>query len=235
MGIGNSLKDYYDQRASSYEEMYRRQDSVWQQEITEIKKCLSTLFQGSDILEIACGTGYWTQFVSQYCRSITAIDISRRSLTIARRKDYACSVELKEHDAFQLATLKQQFTGAMAAFWFSHIARDRLDRFLVELHKVLLPKSPVFFVDNVFVPGIGGELVRIQGDSLNTYKKRQSAEEEPFLILKNYYSEDNLLEVFQHHNVSLNPANIFYGKRFWFLLYKSGNVIDWIHSPKDNP
>jgi ubiquinone/menaquinone biosynthesis C-methylase UbiE len=220
MGIGSSLKDYYDQRAKSYEEMYRRQDLAWQQEITEIKKCLSTLFQGCDILEIACGTGYWTQFVSQHCQSITAIDISRRSLAIARRKDYACSVELKEHDAFQLATLKQQFTGAMAAFWFSHIERHRVDAFLAELHKILLPNSPVFFADNVLVPGIGGELVRIRGDPLNTYKKRQSPEEEAFLILKNYYSEDILLEIFEHHSVSLNTANIFYGKRFWFLLYR---------------
>ncbi|MFW9916727.1 MAG: class I SAM-dependent DNA methyltransferase [Candidatus Thorarchaeota archaeon] len=235
MGIGSSLKDYYDQRANSYEEMYKRQDIVWQREIAEIKRCLSTLFRGRDILEIACGTGYWTQFLSQHCRSITAIDISSSSLAIARSKHYACSVELKEHDAFQLAALKQQFTGAMAAFWFSHIARDRVDAFLAELHKVLLPNSPVFFVDSVFIPGLGGELVQIQGDSLNTYKKRQLPEEETFLILKNYYSADNLLRIFRNHNVPLKLANIFYGKRFWFFSYKGRNVYDRIHSPKVNP
>ena len=79
---------------------------------------------------------------------------------------------------------------------------------------------PMFLcVTMCFIPGIGGELITKEGNE-NTYKERKLKDEEVcHLILKNYYSIQELSRIFHRHEPTFTAKNIFYGTCFWYISY----------------
>src|SRR6058998_1664693 len=70
------LTDYYSRRAPEYEEIYHRSDPVRQAEQQIIANEVRRLVQDRRVLEIACGTGYWTQFAAETAAHVCGIDSS---------------------------------------------------------------------------------------------------------------------------------------------------------------
>ena len=211
----NNIERYYAKRAAEYEEIYRRDDPLRRAEQAKIVEVMTSRLAGCDILEVACGTGYWTQFLSRAARSICAVDSSCEVLSIAKSKKYDCPIEFMLQDAYNLALRPGTFEGGAANFWFSHIPRQRIDGFLKAFHARLEAGSPVFIADNVYVPGLGGEFVERDGDE-NTYKLRQIEGGSQHLILKNYYSTDELQKIFLSR---VDDFTIVYGQCYWWITY----------------
>ena len=92
----------------------------------------------------------------------------------------------------------------------------RVEGFLAGLHQRLAPGAPVFMADNVFMPGVGGELIRPEG-SVDTYKLRRLTDGSTHRVLKNYYAADQLNAIFEPRASDLE---ITVGKCFWWLSYK---------------
>lgn len=91
-------------------------------------------FEDKLVLEIACGTGFWTQFVSKVTKHVTAIDFSNEVLNIAKEKDIpANKVIFLQGDAYKLNQVSVDFDGGFANFWFSHIPKS------LELERELNP------------------------------------------------------------------------------------------------
>lgn len=215
------MEDYYRRRAKEYEEIYYRDDAVRQQEQREIATALKGTLRDRRVLEVACGTGYWTKFLSETAQSICATDVAQEVLEIAKRKKYGCPVFFCIEDAYNLSFEDSSFDGGLASFWFSHIPRKRIESFLKSFHRVLLGGSRVFIADNVHVPGMGGQLVTIEGDE-NTYKLRRLKDGSEHLVLKNYFSLEELVKIFGRHVKGFGEENIVFGDCFWFLVYELG-------------
>jgi demethylmenaquinone methyltransferase/2-methoxy-6-polyprenyl-1,4-benzoquinol methylase len=98
-----SLIDYYAKRANEYERIYQKPER--QEDLATIKKLCAQTLAGQTVLEVACGTGYWTQPVSQTAHSILATDVNEEVLEIARAKRYGCPVIFQRADAFDLGAL----------------------------------------------------------------------------------------------------------------------------------
>jgi ubiquinone/menaquinone biosynthesis C-methylase UbiE len=126
---------------------------------------------GRDVLEVACGTGWWTRIMPESARSIMTTDLGEEVMEIATAKEYGCSVTFKQEDAYNLSFPDGSFNGGLAFSWFSHIPRNFIDAFLKEFHRAWEEVSGVFIADNVYIQGIGRELERREGDP-NTYKIR---------------------------------------------------------------
>ena len=71
--MDNTLKEYYAARAEEYEQIYELPER--QEDIARLRAMLQALFSGHDVLEVACGTGYWTLPISLTARSILATDV----------------------------------------------------------------------------------------------------------------------------------------------------------------
>jgi len=140
-------------------------------------------------------------------------------LEIAKRKQYRCSVSFCREDAYHLSFEKSSFDGGLANFWFSHVPRNRIDSFLKSLNNVLRSGSKVFMADNVYVPGLGGKLITKEDDE-NTYKLRTLKDGSENLILKNYFSVDELIEIFNRYAEEFDRENVFYGDRYWYVIYE---------------
>lgn len=62
---------YYQKRAKEYELVYQKPER--QSDLILVKDYLRKQFVDKSITEIACGTGYWTEFLSKQTKSIVQV------------------------------------------------------------------------------------------------------------------------------------------------------------------
>lgn len=213
------MEEYYRQRAEEFEDVYYRADPARRAEIKIIIQAAKEALRGRRVLEIACGTGYWTQFVSHTASEITATDSVVEVLNVARRKIYHCPVALQLENAYTLSFGAETFDGGLANFWFSHIPKNRIGGFIEGFHRVLQPGANVFLADNVLVPDAGGEIISKAGDD-NTYRLRTLRDGSEHIVLKNYHSAEDLIAIFGRHTDSFGASDVFIGEHFWYVTYR---------------
>ena len=213
------MEDYYRRRAEEYEEIYQQNEPARQKELRKIADELRETLRNRMVIEIACGTGYWTQILSETAQNIVAADIASEMLEIAKRKHYICPVSFSKEDAYELSFTDVSFNGGLANFWLSHVPRSRIDFFLKEFYRVLRHGSRIFMADNVYVPNSGGNLLAEEDDE-NTYKLRKLKDGSEHLVLKNYFSVDELMRIFGKYTKGFNRENVFCGKYYWCMSYE---------------
>ena len=109
------LASYYARRAASYERIYDKPER--QAELRALQAWLPGVFAGRQVLEIACGTGWWTPHGARHAASWLATDLNPETLDIARTKPLPPQVRLAELDAWRLDALApQRFDAAFAGF-----------------------------------------------------------------------------------------------------------------------
>jgi SAM-dependent methyltransferase len=210
------LRRYYDQRAPEYEDIYNPRDVAHGHELGELSRTLRDALRGRRVLEVACGTGYWTAAVAQVAREVVATDVSLPMLAEAREKGLPPHVRFCEADAYDLTPAGDGFDGALAMFWLSHVPRHRLRDFLAQLHGRLVGDAHVFFADNVHVPGAGGDLTAPDANG-DTFKLRRLADGSRHRVLKNYFSDDELGAVLLPFTEDLVLQR---GANFWRASYR---------------
>ena len=209
-----SLIDYYAKRANEYEQIYTKPER--QNDLAILRKLCAQTLAGHDILEVACGTGYWTQVVSQTSKSITATDINEEVLQIARAKNYGCEVNFQKVDAFNLSFPKNNFTAGIAAAWWSHLRKSEIRNFLSQFHRQFSPGALMVFMDNKFVPGSSTSISRTD-DEGNTYQVRKLENGNEYEVLKNFPDEKETKKILADSAVEICWTELQY---YWFLTYK---------------
>lgn len=158
----NLLKTYYQRRAKEYDLVYQKSER--QSDLKELQGYLKPIFENKKVLEIACGTGYWTKTIAETCSSILATDINAAVLAIARTKNYDCGlVEFEELDFWQLENTTNVYNSIFGGFIWSHILKTALPRFLTILQNQLVAYGELIFIDNKYVEGsVPGVIHRFQ-------------------------------------------------------------------------
>ena len=210
------LKRYYAGHADEYERIYYRDHALRQRELTEIAVTVRGLLRGRRVLEVACGTGYWTEIAADVAAGIVATDAADEMLELARKKNLPPDkVELKKADAYSLGEINGEFDAGLACFWFSHVPKSRTDGFLRDFHAKVGEGAVIFMIDNMYARGYGGELIRRAG-AVDTFKRRVISDGSSHEILKNYYSAKELDAVFSPvaSNLAIHTARF-----YWWLSY----------------
>ncbi|MGG1553944.1 methyltransferase domain-containing protein [Paenibacillus ferrarius] len=211
-----SMQTYYGARAAEYERIYHREDAGYQRELALVADVIRAQARGKRVLEIACGTGYWSQIAAETAAALTGLDVRPEVLDIARAKPWpAGAPTFTLGDAYDLAAVPGSFDFCLANFWFSHIPRNRIDSFLQGLHQRLGSGAQIVLADNVYVPGRGGELIT-RPDSEDTYKRRELADGSVHEVLKNYFAYEELADIFKPVSEDLQ---IFVGSSIWYVSY----------------
>jgi ubiquinone/menaquinone biosynthesis C-methylase UbiE len=216
--MSDDMVKYYRDRAREYEQIYEWRDPRRQEEQDRLGEELKQAFRGRNVLDIGCGTGYWTERISEAAERITGIDINETVLEIARSKTYGCPTEFRQMDGYGMEFPPCTFTGALASFWLSHVRLEDVDSWIEHMHGVLAPGAQVFIVDNTYIEGVGGRLVTKEGDP-NTYKLRTLNDGSQHLIVKNYFTAEELLELFSRHTDGVTAGDVFHGRCFWWISY----------------
>jgi 2-polyprenyl-3-methyl-5-hydroxy-6-metoxy-1,4-benzoquinol methylase len=183
------LVDYYRRRAVEYEAIYAIPER--QRDLSTLRQQIPAAIRGARVLEIACGTGYWTQLVAGVAAQVVAIDLAEEPMSIARSKTYSKMPSFAIADAYALPAALGCFDAALAVFWWSHVPRERIGEFLASLHGRLEPGARVVLMDNRYVEGSSTPISEIDARG-NTYQQRRLADGSQVRVLKNFPSEAEL-------------------------------------------
>lgn len=155
---------YYGLRAGEYDrDLYEDPGTT-----IRLEQLLATLAPTGRVLELACGTGVWTELLATRVQSLTAIDGSPEMLAAARKRLGDTTVTLCEVDLFDWQPAEQyKYDAVFFAFWLSHVPPSRFDSFWGTLREAVVPGGRVLFVDTGpeeagferFVPGAGIPMV----------------------------------------------------------------------------
>jgi ubiquinone/menaquinone biosynthesis C-methylase UbiE len=184
-----TLESYYASRAPEYDEVYRKPER--QADLRRIERWLPSRFSGATVLEIACGTGYWTPFLAQAAAHVVAIDLSPETLRIAVGRVLGANVAFIVGDAYDLPPDLGSFSAAFAGFWFSHIPKARRHAFLRGLGRSLVRGANVLLLDNLYVEGSSTPVAETDFEG-NTFQLRRLKDGTTHRVLKNFPSEAEL-------------------------------------------
>src|ERR1051326_5458953 len=147
MRVDAAMAEYYRQRAPCYERVYHKPER--QEDLRKLRQMVVTTFAGKDVLDVACGTGYWTEIIADAANSIVGIDFNEEVLDVARGKPMPKhKVRFLRGDAYVLPDLGETFDAGMVGFWWSHVPKAKLRDFLTGLHSKLKPGASVMVFDN---------------------------------------------------------------------------------------
>lgn len=206
---------YYAKRAAYYERVYFKPER--QHELRALEAWLPAQFAGRRVLELACGTGWWTPHGAAQATHWLATDLNPETLTVARAKALPASVELRAADAYTLAGLAddERFDAAFTGCWWSHVPLSRLPGWLDALHARLETGARVVMLDNRYVPGQSTPIARVDAEG-NGYQLRPLDDGSTHEVLKNYP------DLFRGATV-LGPrarnAQWIAGTHYWLLTY----------------
>lgn len=208
--MGSTLEDYYRSRAPEYDRFYQNPHRL--SDLARLRAWLTDQVRGRTILEVAAGTGYWTEVAASVCKAITATDSVIETLAIAAKRRLGSNVELLTADAYDLPEFTTSFDTGMAHFWWSHVEKQRQQAFLSTFLKCLEPDALVLMIDQIYVEGICPVVSRFD-ERQNRYELRTVQSGAIHEILKNYPSDEELQASF----AQLEDIRIMRLDHFWAL------------------
>ena len=147
---------YYRARAPEYDDWALREGSFdrgprertkWFAAIGKLERALDRFQPTGRVLELACGTGQWTERLTRYTDRLTAVDAAEEVLVLNRRR-VGDGVRHIHADMFSWQP-DERFDVVFFSFWLSHVPPERFDRFWAMVRSALAPAGRVFFIDNL--------------------------------------------------------------------------------------
>jgi 2-polyprenyl-3-methyl-5-hydroxy-6-metoxy-1,4-benzoquinol methylase len=214
------MNRYYDRHAPWHDScMGYTTNAAMEALLKPIIESFERYIQDKTVLEIACGTGNWTQVLSKRARTVAAIDISSAALGIARTKEYVNNnVTFKTADAYTLEGVGGSFEVGFAADWWSHVPKSALPSFLERLHGKLVGGARVVVLDMSLRKEFEDEFSCDDNDG-NRISRRSLPDGSSFSVVKNFPTKSELAGVLD--SVSLDFEYHEYGPlKRWMVTYR---------------
>ncbi|HET7475099.1 MAG TPA: methyltransferase domain-containing protein [Dermatophilaceae bacterium] len=152
---------YYRARAGEYDDFWLARGAYslpadlraqWFEDAAEAEAAVSDWAPRGNVLDLACGTGLWTQFLVRTALSVTAVDSSPEVLELNRRRLSAlgsvASVAYAVADIFAWDPGRRDFDAVLLGYWHSHVPDERLDQFWAKIDGLLRPGGTVMLIDS---------------------------------------------------------------------------------------
>jgi SAM-dependent methyltransferase len=210
--VDPELVNYYRLRAREYEQIYYREVPERRKEIDDEVERVRCLVAGKTVLELACGTGYWTRVMAETAKTIVASDISREMLLQAMQKEYSRPPHWVLSDLYYPPFRKESFDVVAVGFWFSHHPCQDYSR-LFELVTYPLAKNGVIWMIDNNPPAEGPHTDSAGRDVFgNNLKRRFLSDGQEFVIVKNYFSQAELETIL---NRNFRITRFTFKKYYW--------------------
>jgi demethylmenaquinone methyltransferase/2-methoxy-6-polyprenyl-1,4-benzoquinol methylase len=214
IALMDKLADYYAKRAAEYERIYAKPER--QADLVALRPRIGKLAAGKKVLELACGTGYWTEIMAAGAAHVTAIDVNEEVLQIARTKSCPKGrVDFVAGDCYAPPIADRSHNALFAGFWWSHVPLAKLDAFLDGILSSIAPGGFIAFLDNRYVEGSSTPVSRRDADG-NSYQLRKLDDGSTHEVLKNFPSASELIQRASRFGWG---ANVDLLQHYWLLTY----------------
>lgn len=227
-------KAYYQARAEEYDEWFYRRGRYdhgpehtrqWEQEAEEVRRILAEANLTGQVLDIAAGTGIWTQELLKTAEHITALDSSEEMFELNRGRVQSDKVTYILTDLFYWQPVIR-YDAVFMGFWLSHVPPALLYDFIGTVAGALKPGGKLFFVDSLPTPtstardmvdNVAKELAQramspklAQSDHATINRRLNDGRE--FQVVKVYYLPVDLSERFRAFalSVTVKQTNNFF-------------------------
>jgi 2-polyprenyl-3-methyl-5-hydroxy-6-metoxy-1,4-benzoquinol methylase len=177
--------DYYSRRASEYD-MTAYGDDVAAAR-ARIARLVAEMRSAGSVLEIACGTGLWTEALAGWADAVTAMDAAPEAVAIARDRVRPANVSFEVADVFSWDP-GTRFDVIFFSAWLSHVPVSRFGQFWQLLGSWLAGNGRVLFIDE-HVDERGKEAYVAGREEV---VERRLADSSTFRVIKNFVDPEEL-------------------------------------------
>ena len=207
--LQKEMMAYYDQRAEEYDEIYLGKgpaipDSLaYKNDVKKISQMVSKFGKGN-LIDIACGTGFWLPYYESNCSKITLIDQSEKMFSQCQRKVDELGIKSKCHfvqkDFFKVKLGNSVFERAIVGFFISHLSRQHQQVFFERLKKILKSDAQLMIIDSAW------------SKKRQKYRKKEGIQERvlsdgrTFNVYKRYFDQPDIEEMFRRYLFTLKSS-----------------------------
>lgn len=176
--------DYYRRRAGEY-------DVTAYGDVTaaraRIARLVAQMRPTGRVLEIACGTGLWTEALAGLADTVTAIDAAPEAVEIAHDRVRSANVSFEVADVFSWDP-DTRFDVVFFSAWLSHVPMSRFEQFWQSLGGLLTEDGRVLFIDE-HIDERQKEAYVVGRDEIVERRLRDGS---TFHVVKNFVDPDRL-------------------------------------------
>jgi SAM-dependent methyltransferase len=149
-------RSFYRARAPEYDEWWQRRGRYdrgeaelreWRRQVARVDEALASFDARGDVLELAGGTGWWTERLARTAGRLTVVDASPETLAINRERVGRVDVDYVVADIFGWLP-ERTYDVVFFSFWLSHVPRALFGDFWALVRSCLAPGGRVFLCDS---------------------------------------------------------------------------------------
>ena len=179
-----AMLDYYNKRLSEYEAIYAKPER--QADLQQLVAQLQADVAHYSVLELACGTGWWTERLAPHASAWVATDADEGALEVVRHKNIRGLSATQTLNAYA-PQINTPVDCVFAAHWYSHLLHNECDHFFNAVRTCLKPGGRLIMLDNKYVKGSSTPISRTDAHG-NTYQTRPLKDGSTHEVLKNFPS-----------------------------------------------
>jgi len=188
--ITEQSAQFYAKSASNHDRIYDRPER--QDDLAAMRGHVAGILRGHTVLELACGTGYWTRVIADTADKVVATDINPEMIALGKLRALPPEkAAFRVADAWDLPDDIGDFTAVFIGFWWSHVKREDTERFLAQLRAKVGKDMFIVLLDDAYVEGSSETVARTDMEG-NTYQIRTAPDGERYEIPKTYPSDSAL-------------------------------------------
>jgi 2-polyprenyl-3-methyl-5-hydroxy-6-metoxy-1,4-benzoquinol methylase len=176
--------DYYRRRAGEYDATAYGDVAAARGRVARL---VAQMRPTGRVLEIACGTGLWTEALAEWADTVTAVDAAPEAVAIARERVRPASVRFEVADVFSWSP-GNRFDVIFFSAWLSHVPTSRFGQFWQLLEGLLAENGRVLFIDE-HVDERGKEAYVAGRDEVVERRLRDGS---TFHVIKNFVDPERL-------------------------------------------
>ena len=209
--LHTDLESYYTQRADGYDARYAQPAQL--ADLAILRARVPVLLEGQQVLELACGTAYWTALLAQAAGFVLATDNNPAMLKAAQQRDLPMGkVQIAQIDALDLQ-LEGGYSACFAGFFWSHIKREDHARFLAGVRRAVGKDGLLVLVDDTYQEHDAAPVARTDAQG-NTYQIERLGNGERYEYVKNFPTDSWLRKHLAPYTKDLRILRL---EHYWML------------------
>ncbi len=206
----SNLAAFYAKCADQMEDHYDRPEC--EDDLADIQERLEEVLADHNVLELACGKGFWTQFYADFAESVVATDINPDMLVAAEGLELPDTVQWQQADAMDVQ-VEGSFDACFAGFWWSHVLRQDQDGVLKMLREKLGKDALLVLIDETYAEDSSTVIARTDLEG-NTFQILTQPDGERCEILRNFPTDSTLRKRFANFAREIRIVRL---EHYWML------------------